>query len=307
MKENVGSTIKKNIGIIGFGEVGQVFANGLLENNPGVNVFVYDILLEKKETAIEEKIIEIGAKPVQRIDQLALTCDIVLSLVSSSASIHVAKEYSNELDDQKIFIDFTTSTPQDKQVSEQVIQAKKGLYVDAAIMGTVATEKNKVPLLLSGNHATETEKQLTALGFNCQVVELPNGASASIKLLRSIFMKGLEALALETMITARNYGVDKEVLESISKTLDNNDFTTFSSVLMKTHMVHKKRRMKEVSDCIKIITDANLEPAVTEGVLAFFKNSVNKQFEDNLVQTKDIGEILDAYLNKERLIEFNKS
>lgn len=307
MDNYAGSSLNKNIGIIGFGEVGQVFASGLLENNPDVNVYVYDILLEKKEKDIEEKIFNCGAEPVYRIDQLAHKCEIVLSLVSSAASVNVAKEFSKELDDQKIFIDFTTSTPQDKKVSEDVIRGKKGLYVDAAIMGTVATEKSKVPLLLSGSHAAETEKQLTALGFNCQIVELPNGASASIKLLRSIFMKGLEALVLETMITARNYGVEKAVLESISKTIDNNDFTAFSNALITTHMVHKNRRMKEVSDCIKIITDAKLEPSVTEGVLTFFKNSVNKQVENELAQTNDIAKILDAYLSKDSLMEIDKS
>lgn len=120
-------------------------------------------------------------------------------------------------------------------------------------------------------------------------------------------MKGLEALVLETMITARNYGVDKEVQKSISETMDNNDFTTFSNALITTHMVHKNRRMKEVSDCIKIIKDANLEPSVTEGVLTFFKNSVNKQVKNELTQTKDIEIILDAYLSKDKSLEFDKS
>lgn len=301
MDNSIGASVKNNIGIIGFGEVGQVFASGLLENNPNARVYVYDILLEKKENDMDEKIIRFGAEPVHRIDQLAHKCEIVFSLVSSSASISVAKEFAKELDGQKIYVDFTTSTPQDKKTSEKAIQDKKGLYVDAAIMGTVATEKSKVPLLLSGDHAAETEKQLTALGFNCQIVDLPNGASASIKLLRSIFMKGLEALVIETMVTARNYGVEKAVLESISKTLDNNDFTAFSNALITTHVVHKTRRMKEVSDCIKIITDANLEPSVTEGVLTFFKNSVNKQMENELAQTKDISVILDAHLSRARL------
>lgn len=307
MNNYAGSSSNKNIGIIGFGEVGQVFASGMLENNPDVNVYVYDILLEKKEKEMEEKIISIGAEPIYRIDQLAQKCEIVFSLVSSSASIHVAQEFSKGLDNQKIFIDFTTSTPHDKEISGNAVHDKKGFYVDAAIMGTVATEKSKVPLLLSGSHAAETEKQLTTLGFNCQIVNLPNGASASIKLLRSIFMKGLEALVLETMITARNYGVDKEVQKSISETMDNNDFTTFSNALITTHMVHKNRRMKEVSDCIKIIKDANLEPSVTEGVLTFFKNSVNKQVKNELTQTKDIEIILDAYLSKDKSLEFDKS
>jgi 3-hydroxyisobutyrate dehydrogenase-like beta-hydroxyacid dehydrogenase len=298
MEKGVESSIKMNVGIIGFGEVGQVFAMGLLKNNPNVKVYVYDILLEKKQTEIEDKIFNIGAEPVYHIDKLSQKCEIVLSLVNSSASINVAKEFSKELESQAIFIDFTTSTPQDKKISEKLVQDQKGLYVDAAIMGTVATEKYKVPLLLSGSHASETEQHLTKLGFNCQIVELPNGASSSIKLLRSIFMKGLEALILETMITAKNYGVNKEVLDSISNTLNNNDFTTFSNALITTHMIHKNRRMKEVSDSLKLITDANLQPLVTEGVLSFFSNSVNKQIDSEIAQTNDIEKILEVYSNK---------
>lgn len=286
-----------NIGIIGFGEVGKIFADGILKNHSNANVYVYDILLEKNHSEIIENIKKIGATPVKTIIDLSHACDMVFSLVNSSASIHVAQEFSKELNRNVIFIDLTTSTPQDKNMSETYLVEKNGKYIDGAIMGTVATEKNKVPLLLSGNHASLAEQSLAQLGFNCQVVELPNGASASIKLLRSIFMKGLEALLLETAVTAKNYGVYNEVLESVAKTLNNNEFKTFGNALIKTHMIHKTRRYKEVQDSLKLIKDAHLESFVTDGVVSFFSNSVNMEFEPSILESDNVDHILDYYLS----------
>jgi 3-hydroxyisobutyrate dehydrogenase-like beta-hydroxyacid dehydrogenase len=289
-----GESNQVTIGIIGFGEVGQAFVNGLLENKN--KVYVYDILLEKSESDIEEKIRKLGAIPVNQIEELAYCSEIVFSLVNSSSSIHVAKEISNNIKHKIIFIDFTTSTPQNKLESEHLISSKGGLYVDAAIMGTVATEQYKVPLLLSGEHANLAQKYLADFGLNCQAIRHPVGAASSIKLLRSIFMKGIEALLLETMITAKNYGVNEEVMDSISKTLNNNDFVHFGNALITTHMIHKNRRYKEVLDSLKLIKDANLQSYVTDGIMSFFANSVNIDVDKEILKSNNIEQILDSYI-----------
>jgi 3-hydroxyisobutyrate dehydrogenase-like beta-hydroxyacid dehydrogenase len=230
------------------------------------------------------------------MEELARCSEIIFSLVNSSSSIHVAKEISNNIKHKIIFIDFTTSTPQNKLKSEHLISSKGGLYVDAAIMGTVATEQYKVPLLLSGEHADLAQKYLTDFRLNCQAIKHPVGAASSIKLLRSIFMKGIEALLLETMITAKNYGVNKEVMDSISKTLNNNDFAHFGNALITTHMIHKNRRYKEVLDSQKLIQDANLQSYVTEGIMSFFANSVNIEVNKEILKSNNIEQILDSYV-----------
>lgn len=275
MSLQVGEPNTVSVGIIGFGEVGQIFVKGLLEKIE--QVFVYDVLLEDKHNVLNEKIIQLGARPVYQIEELGHCCDLVLSLVNSAASEIVAEGVAKGLNKKTIFVDLTTSTPQVKSRSEQIVVSRGGIYVDASIMGTVATEQYHVPILIAGDYSSEVQKLLCNLGLNCQAINHPNGAAASIKLLRSIFMKGLEALILETMITAKNYGVSDEVMESISKTINNNDFTTFANALITTHMIHKNRRYKEVLDSCKLIEEAKLIPHVTEGVKSFFSKSIEME------------------------------
>lgn len=283
-----------HVGIIGFGEVGQIFAKGLLEKNE--RVFIYDILLEKNRDLIIDKIDNMGARAVEGIEQIGESCQLIISLVSSTASETVAERAAKGISKGAIFLDLTTSTPQVKARSEKLIASSGGIYVDASIMGTVATEQERVPLLIAGEHSENIQALLNSLGFNAQSLNHLNGGAASIKLLRSIFMKGLEALTLETMITAKNYGVSDEVMQSISKTINNNDFTDFANALITTHVIHKNRRYKEVLDSCNLIKEAGLPPYVTEGVISFFSNSTKMDIDQEVIQSKDVSQILDQYL-----------
>ena len=284
------------VGIIGFGEVGQVFAKGILEKTE--QLFVYDILLEKNRDLIMDKINNIGALAVDSIEQLSERCTLLFSLVGSSVSESVAADVANGIRKGTIFIDLATSTPQVKAKSEKLITANDGIYVDAAIMGTVATEQQKVPLLIAGEHAEKVQTMLNSLGFNAQAINHPNGGAASIKLLRSIFMKGLEALVLETMVTAKNYRVSDEVMESVSKTINNNDFATFANALITTHVIHRNRRYKEVLDSCNLIKDAELPPYITDGVISFFSNSVQMDIDQEVIQSNNVEKVLEQYLPK---------
>ncbi|MBP1930199.1 NAD(P)-binding domain-containing protein [Ammoniphilus resinae] len=285
------------VGLIGFGEVGQAFAKGLVEKTN--QVWAYDIVFETPNHPLAVKAREMGVQPTQQLEEIGAHCSLILTLVNSSSSETVAQNIAPALSSRTIYLDLTTSTPQMKARSEQFISSYAGMYVDASIMGTVATEQHRVPLLIAGANGEKVKFQLDRLGFNATVIDQPNGAAASIKLLRSIFMKGLEALVIETMLTAENYKVSDEVMKSIANTLNHNDFTQFANTLITTHVLHKKRRHKEVQDSYSLITEANLEPHVTQGVLSFFGESVKKEINmDHLRLSKEeaVKDILHQYL-----------
>lgn len=276
-----------NIGIIGFGEVGRIFAKGLIEC--GHNVYVYDVL-------IDEAVNELGAIPVKRIQLLGETCSLIISVVNSAASEKVSADIAESFTEGAMLLDLTTSTPFKKQNNEQIITAVGGTYVDGAIMGTVATDQFKVPLLIADDREMTKSELLRSIGFNAKGVELPNGGAASIKLLRSIFMKGLEALLLETMMTATKYNVADQVMESISTTINNNDFTKLSNALMITHTIHKNRRYKEILDSNNLIKESKLSSHVTEGVISFFSNSVSIELDKSIIEAPDVQKILEEYI-----------
>ncbi|MEM1503688.1 hypothetical protein RG959_09735 [Domibacillus sp. 8LH] len=106
----------------------------------------------------------------------------------------------------------------------------------------------------------------------------------------------MEALTLETLITSKHYGVSDKVMQSISKTINNNDFSTFAEALITTHVIHKNRRYKEVLDSCELIKNAELQSCVTEGVITFFSNSMETEIDQEIIQSKSVSKILDHYL-----------
>lgn len=278
------------VGIIGFGEVGKVFTKGLTQKTE--EVYIYDILLEGEDKQIINDIEKLGAKPLASLENLGRGCDVIFSLVTSSASEKVAETVSTYLAPETLFVDFTTSTPEIKLRSEKKIVESGGIFVDGAIMGTVATEQYQVRLLIAGEKVKLADNYFTKLGLNYQSMHKPVGTASSIKLLRSIFMKGLEALIIETMVTSKKYNVEKDVMKSISDTLNNNDFNDFSKALIKTHIDHRVRRYKEVSDCYKLINYSGLPAHVTKGVLSFFSESSKLELDNTFNNTEEILDFL---------------
>lgn len=296
--QNINADVR--VGIIGFGEVGQAFAKGMKENTE--HIFIYDLLLETNQV-LKDRVDTIGVKAVDSIKALGEDCTLIFSLVNSAASVEVAKNIATKINKGTVFIDLTTSTPLTKEKSEKVITDNQGIYVDGAIMGTVVTEQHRVPLLIAGANANTIKVQLNSLGLNAQSIDHPNGGAASIKLLRSVFMKGVEALIIETMTAAKIYGVSSEVMQSISKTINNNDFNHFANTLITTHVIHKERRYKEVLDSSKLVKEAHLHGFVTDGVTSFFSNSVKMNINNQL---NNVDKILNQYIQQENNTVINK-
>ncbi|GIN15720.1 dehydrogenase [Shouchella clausii] len=277
-----------SIGFVGFGEVGRHFAENVLTTQE--ELYIYDPFLDK--SVLDQYGNKV--KSVETTSILSENCNVFFLLVGSSVAIKVTDEITSSIQKESIFIDFTTSSPLVKEQNKDKVETRGAYYIDAAIMGTVATQGSKVPILLSGNRVAEVNSLLNSIGFDGNYLDRDAGAAASIKLIRSIFMKGLEALTIEALTTAQYYGVRQEVMNSIATTLDNNKFEEFANALIQTHVIHKERRLKEVNDSEKLIKEAGLNSFVTEGVLEFFENSVNRV---NISEEKvEIDDILQTYI-----------
>jgi 3-hydroxyisobutyrate dehydrogenase len=282
-------------GIIGFGEVGQVIAAGLKAS--GQNVMVYDTQLLDASYPLIEIAERLKVKTTGNLLQLAESCNVVFSLVPSNVSTVVAKNFSENIQKGTYFLDLTTSLPSVKKQNAKIIRQADGIFTDVSIMGTVATEQYNVPLLLAGEHAREVQEIFQVFGLNSKVISEIVGAAASIKMLRSIFMKGIEALLFETMLTAEKYQVRDEVMDSISTTMKNNDFEKLADTLIITHIKHRERRHKEVKESISLVKEAGIHPFVAEGVLSFFSNSIAAAEVDSTIHS-NVRDILQHELEK---------
>lgn len=252
--------------VLGLGEVGQVFARQLAAAGHSALV-VYD---PKPSPAALTCMDEIGAKQADNLAASVGQADLVLSCVPGDISLEVAAASCCTMASQALYCDFATASPEAMREADALLSRAGARFVDAAIMGSISMSGHRAPILAAGPAANELAVFLTANGFDAAV--LPNsrsGDASGLKLLRSIFTKGLEALAVESLLAARRYGLEDEFLAALGD-LDQTPTARFLEMLVCSHVVHAARRGKEVERACSQLRAAGVPPVVTSAVLEQF-------------------------------------
>ncbi|WP_444633484.1 NAD(P)-binding domain-containing protein [Cupriavidus oxalaticus] len=259
-----------NIAIIGLGEVGRCYANALA-TIPGTTFQFCDTHLSQAGRDLADKF----GVPVQgEVGPWLAEADWVLSCVFGAASLDVAGQCFDYMKLGAQYADLTTASPADKRVAAVRAKSKGIEYVDVAVMGAISLAWARTPLLCA---ATEGAEEFASLirqaGGNVRVVE--DGAAGdaiSLKVLRSVFTKGMEALAVELLMAAEKQGV-REKLYAVLKDIDESPLADFINMLVRTHTIHAKRRTHEVAEAQKELQGSGLTSLVLPGVEARFKNT----------------------------------
>ena len=84
------------------------------------------------------------------------------------------------------------------------------------------------------------------------------GEASAVKLIRSIFMKGMAALCFELLESAHHYNVEKLVLDSVSETMDKTSFEETLNRTVTGSSIHALRRSIELEGSIEMLEQANL-------------------------------------------------
>ena len=144
------------------------------------------------------------------------------------------------------YVDLSTARPESLARSAAFCEKQGVDFIDGAIMGSIALTGIRTPILLSGPAAEAGARLLEALGFRCSTLPSSRpGDASSLKLLRSLFTKGLEALTVETLLVAEAKGLRDRLLEQLA-VIDEAPFANYLSILVTSHVVHACRRLAEV-------------------------------------------------------------
>jgi len=248
--------------LIGFGEAGQAFA---LSSQWGQRARAFDIKTDARETR-DAKYAAYRRAGVQGEDLASAAlkgAQTILSLVTADAALAVAKAAAAYLTQSALYFDMNSVAPQTKCAAAAAIEAAGGHYVDVAVMAPVYPAQMSVPLLVSGPHAADGAATLLELGFtNVRVVGDTVGRASTIKMLRSVMYKGVEALTAECLIACHKAGVTDEVLASFG-----NDWSEQADYRLDRMMVHGLRRAAEMAESVKTLERLGVEPLMTRGTV----------------------------------------
>jgi 3-hydroxyisobutyrate dehydrogenase-like beta-hydroxyacid dehydrogenase len=127
-------------------------------------------------------------------------------------------------------------------------------------MTSVPPYRIQVPLLLGGPDAAALEPLLNGIGFAARVSSPTLGVASATKMCRSVMIKGLEAMVIESFTTARHYGVEDAVLASLKETFPGIDWETQGAYFFQRVIEHGRRRSEEVREVAETVREARLEP-----------------------------------------------
>ena len=136
----------------------------------------------------------------------------------------VCNSVKDALTSEKIYADVSASAPKTKEKIWDAIKDSGVLFVDAAMLGSLPAERHKVPITASGNGATQFKECMEPYGMRITLAGDRPGAASAIKLIRSIYMKGVAALMIEMLQAADAYQVSNEVIRSIAESMDSTPF-----------------------------------------------------------------------------------
>ena len=258
------------IGLVGYGEVGRILAEDLRAQ--GVAVGAYDLKLERAQAgpqagALRDHAATQGVWLAASHAELAARSDFIVSAVTANQTVAVAQAIAPAIQRGAWFLDFNSASPGAKQRAAALIDAAGGVYVEGAVMTSIPPYRIKVPLLLGGARAAELAPLLRALGFDAKVASDKLGVASATKMCRSVMIKGLEAMVIESFTTARAYGVEDQVIASLYETFPGVDWEKQGAYFFQRVIEHGRRRSEEVREVAVTVADVGLTPHSAAGTV----------------------------------------
>jgi 3-hydroxyisobutyrate dehydrogenase-like beta-hydroxyacid dehydrogenase len=288
---------RAQIAFIGFGEAGQAFASGLSSEPDAPDFHAFDIKTDGPSA--DEKHADYRTHNVTGTATCAEVCgakDAIFSLVTADQAEAAAKAAAEANLDGAFFFDCNSCSPNAKRRSAARIEAAGGRYVDVAVMTPVHPRQHKSPCLISGPHVRDAAAAMQHLGMSIEVAGDEIGLAATRKMVRSIMIKGLEALTLECFLAARKAGVETETLASLEASFPSFDWQKRAPYMLERAMTHGIRRAEEMEHAVQTLKDLGLAQCMTDGTVKRQREIGNLGLSAEAIGADDLPALCDAIL-----------
>ena len=253
-------TVDQRIALIGYGEAASTFARA---GEWGGSARGFDLLFERRALLAND-----GMKASGSAADAVAGATLVLSLVTADQALAAAEAAAPSLPRGALWCDMNSVAPATKRAAAQSVEAHGGLYVDVAVLAPVDPLRLAVPLLLSGAAANDAAGRLANLGFtDVRVVGNEVGRASAIKLIRSVMVKGIEALTAEMMLAAEAAGVTDEVLASLDASERAKPWTARAAYNLERMATHGTRRAVEMEEAARCLESLGIEPQMTRATV----------------------------------------
>jgi 3-hydroxyisobutyrate dehydrogenase-like beta-hydroxyacid dehydrogenase len=254
------------VSFIGFGEAGQAIAAGLRET--GIErIAAWDILFPEPSGARLKAAGEtIGVRLANSAADAVAETDMIISAVTAASSLEAARSVAPYLSGSPYFLDINSVSPGRKQETAKLL-GERARYVDVAVIAPINPARHRTPLLIAGPHAEVISPLLRELQMQLSIVGANIGQAAAIKMIRSVMIKGIEALTLECFLAAARAGVLEEVTASLKNNYPTLDFTKIAEYNLERMASHGERRAAEMEESAATLRELGLDPLMVDSTV----------------------------------------
>lgn len=257
-----------DIGFLGFGEAAQAFASGWREQELPCNLYAYDVLLHDNRSAaqLKDACRALNVQALTSAGELRDRASIIISVVTADQVIAAASSVGT-LPDGILYLDANSAAPTKKQVAAKLIGDG---YLDVSILSPVLPRKHAAPILFSGVNQTMADEVRLQIFPNSSIISDRVGDASQVKMIRSVFVKGLEAITVECVLSAHQAGLTDRIFPSLDLVLRHNDFASLARYNMERvthHGVRRAAEMEEVCatlDALNVPSDMSQSAAVLQ-------------------------------------------
>lgn len=251
------------VAFIGFGEAGETFARS------GDRAFDRKTTYPSTRAAKLADYAAAGIRGCETPRQALAGAAVVLSLVTADQALAAAQDDAGLIEPGALWLDMNSVAPGTKRAAAKAIEAAGGRYADVAVMAPVHPARMAVPLLVAGPHAGDAAAALTAMGFTKVEIAGPNvGDASAIKMIRSVMVKGIEALTAECILAANLAGVTEAVIASLDASWKAQGWAERADYNFDRMLAHGMRRAAEMEEVARTLEELGVDPAMTRGTIA---------------------------------------
>lgn len=255
--------------IVGFGEAGRAFAQGWAIGAELLRAYDVAVHDEERAPGMHAAFAVLSVTGVQSIREAVAGAKAVFCLVPTDQAVAAAEAVGPHFDLGAIWLDGSSSAPGTKRRASEIVEEGRGHYVDMAIMAPVHPRLHRTPVLLSGNRAETAEAVARSLGMDARVVGGSVGDASTVKMLRSVIVKGIEALSAECFLAARRAGVEALVLESLGASDPQSDWPKRAIYNLGRMTEHGTRRAAEMREVTKTLDDLGIPNWMASGTASW--------------------------------------
>ena len=281
---------------IGFGEAGQAIAAGL--RDAGVtSIAAWDILFPRDEGAkLKDAGKTIGARLAASAADAVANSDIIVAAVTASSSLEAAQTVAPHISGNPYYLDINSVSPGRKQETARLLDGT-ARYVDVAILAPIYPKRHRTPLLLAGPHAQAVLPLLVdELEMQGVIASDAVGAAAALKMIRSVMIKGIEALTAECFLAAQRAGITDEVAASLTNNYPALDWPKVIAYNLERMASHGIRRADEMEQVAVTLAELGIAPLMTQATVARQREmgELGKQENVKAAKTEGAGALLDV-------------